>query len=107
MPRAPRRCPHPGCTTLIRGRKYCPDHTQAWTVPSDWQRPAGWEAIRQAVLERDGHRCALCGGPGADTVHHLVMQSRGGADDPSNLAAVHDRNAPHCHRAETNRQRRM
>jgi 5-methylcytosine-specific restriction protein A len=33
------------------------------------------------------------------------MQSRGGADDMSNLAAVHDRNPPHCHRAETNRQR--
>jgi 5-methylcytosine-specific restriction endonuclease McrA len=104
MPRAPRRCPHTGCTTLIRGRKYCPEHTQAWEG-SEWTRPANWDAIRRAVLERDQYHCQLCGGPGADTAHHLVMKSRGGTDTMDNLVAVHDRNPPHCHRAETNRQR--
>jgi len=32
--------------------------------------------------------------------------SLGGTDDPSNLAAIHDRVAPHCHRAKTAADRR-
>lgn len=104
MPRAPRKCPAPGCATLIRGRKYCDEHTETWNG-SEWTRPANWRAIRLEVLERDGYRCRLCGGPNADTVHHRTLLSRGGGSDPADLIAVHDRNAPHCHRAETNRQR--
>lgn len=105
MPKAPRRCPTPGCTNLIRHTDYCPDHTEAWTVPSGWQKPPGWERIRQAVLERDDYRCHRCGEPGADTVDHITPQHQGGTDAMSNLAAVHDRVAPHCHRTKTNQER--
>lgn len=60
-----------------------------------------WRRLRATILTRDQHLCYLCGQPDADTVDHLVPVYRGGTDDPSNLAAVHDRNPPHCHRAKT------
>lgn len=104
MPRAPRRCPHAGCTELIRGRKYCPAHTETWEG-SEWTRPANWRAVRLEVLERDGYRCRVCGGLGADTVHHPEMLSRGGSSRPEDLVAIHDRQPPHCHRTVTNQQR--
>lgn len=104
MPRAPRKCPHPGCAELIRGRKYCPAHTETWEG-SDWKRPPGWDRIRREVLERDGYRCRVCGGNNADTVHHIDMLSRGGSSRPEDLVAIHDRNPPHCHRTVTNQQK--
>lgn len=53
------------------------------------------------VLRRDKGICYLCGGEGADTVDHIVP-----GDDHSlgNLAAVHDRIAPHCHRIKSSRE---
>jgi 5-methylcytosine-specific restriction endonuclease McrA len=52
-------------------------------------------------MTRDRGVCYLCGEPGADTVDHIVP-----GDDHSlpNLAAVHDRVAPHCHRAKSSRE---
>jgi len=105
MPKAPRRCPSPGCTNLIRHTAYCPDHTEAWANPSGWVKPKGWDRIRQAVLERDNYICHECGHSGADTADHVIPQSRGGPDTMANLAAVHDRVPPHCHRAKTGRDR--
>lgn len=105
MPKAPRRCPAPDCTNLIRHTQYCPDHTTAWATPSGWQKPPGWERLRQTVLERDNWTCYLCGQPGADTADHVTPVSQGGTHTLGNLAAVHDRNAPHCHRTKTNRDR--
>lgn len=105
MPKAPRRCPSPGCTNLIRHTEHCEDHTEAWSVPSGWTRPPGWERIRREVLERDDYRCHVCGRQGADTVDHIVPISQGGTDAMSNLGAVHDRTPPHCHRAKTNQDR--
>jgi hypothetical protein len=35
----------------------------------------------------------------------VLSVANGGTDDPSNLAAVHDRNPPHCHRAKTAAER--
>lgn len=50
------------------------------------------------VLKRDSGICYLCGEEGADTVDHIIA-----GDDHSltNLAAVHDRTPPHCHRYKT------
>lgn len=57
--------------------------------------PTNWPALRRAIFARDGHTCWICGQPGADTIDHKVQ-----GDDHSltNLAPVHDRNPPHCHR---------
>jgi len=41
----------------------------------------------RAVLERDHHRCAYCGGAGATTVDHVYPRSRGGGNSWSNLVA--------------------
>ncbi|MEV0357118.1 HNH endonuclease [Nocardia sp. NPDC050697] len=105
MPKAPRRCPSPGCTTLIRHTRYCDEHTEAWATPSGWKAPRGWAALRERVLERDNWTCHLCGRPGADTVDHRTPVHKGGSHLESNLAAVHDRVAPHCHRTKTNQDK--
>lgn len=49
--------------------------------------PAGWDALRRFVLERDEHRCYMCGGY-ATHVDHVINAASGGTDDPSNLAAI-------------------
>ncbi|MET8796134.1 HNH endonuclease [Nocardia sp. NPDC004568] len=105
MPKAPRRCPEPGCPHLIKHRRYCPEHTPSWNVPSGWTRPPGWDSDRRTVLERDHGICHICGKPGADTVDHLIPQSAGGPDRLDNYAAVHDRVPPHCHRTKTHQDR--
>jgi 5-methylcytosine-specific restriction protein A len=50
------------------------------------------------VLKRDNGICYLCGEPGADTVDHIVPNDDHGL---TNLAAVHDRVPPHCHRSKS------
>ncbi|WP_432510653.1 HNH endonuclease [Kineococcus sp. SYSU DK001] len=65
---------------------------------------SAWQRLRAQVLERDGRRCHLCGGVDADAVDHLVPVSQGGGDELSNLAAVHDRVWPNCHRKKTARE---
>lgn len=107
MPKAPRRCPAKGCTASIRHTRYCPDHTPAWDVPSGWRRPPGWASDRRDVLKRDKGICYICQQPGADSVDHVTPQFAGGADRLDNYRAVHDRNAPHCHRGKTNRDRAL
>ncbi|MGO4201088.1 HNH endonuclease [Rhodococcus sp. TAF43] len=41
-----------------------------------------------AILARDHHRCAYCGGRGANTVDHVYPRSRGGGDTYGNLVAA-------------------
>lgn len=53
------------------------------------------------VLKRDKGICYLCNRDGADTVDHIVT---GDNHDLSNLAAVHDKVEPHCHRAKSARE---
>jgi 5-methylcytosine-specific restriction protein A len=106
MPRAPRKCPQEGCEQRITLGRYCIDHSDHWTLqPSGWQKPPGWDQLRRAVLERDRGICYRCGRPGADTVDHIRSVARGGDHSMNNLAPVHDRTPPHCHRAKTNRER--
>lgn len=50
--------------------------------------PPGWPALRRQILERDGFRCHVCGGFGADEVDHVRP---GDNHHPSNLAAIHAR----------------
>ena len=53
-----------------------------------------WERVRRQVLDRDRHRCQMCGRAGLLEVHHLVALDDGGAAlDPDNLVSW----CPPCH----------
>lgn len=101
MPRAPRRCPgnHGNCTNLIRNRRYCDDHTEAWAGPRtassiitgthQWR-----EHIKPAILERDRHQCqiryeSICTGI-ATVVDKIIPAARRLeiATQPDNLRAA-------------------
>ena len=65
-----------------------------------------WRRVRDAVLERDGHRCQLrlpgyCLGV-ATTADHIMTVHQGGTDDPTNLRA----SCAPCNLARENRRRR-
>lgn len=66
--------------------------------------PSNWTRLARAVLERDGGRCHVCGASGADGVDHIVPETLGGTDDPSNLAAIHHHVWPYCHRTKSARE---
>lgn len=67
----------------------------------DWD----WDTLRKKAYERDEYECRNCraqGGKKGDTelhAHHIVPQSNGGNDRPSNLATLcrdcHERIHPH------------
>jgi len=44
-----------------------------------------WRKLRLVVLDRDRHRCQVCGATELLEVHHLVPVSEGGTDTLSNL----------------------
>lgn len=50
------------------------------------------------ILRRDEGRCHVCGEYGADQVDHVIPLAEGGADDDSNLAAIH---GEPCHKQKT------
>lgn len=49
--------------------------------------------VRQAILDRDGHKCFFCGATTNLHVHHMTPRSKGGTDDPENLLVVCEK----CH----------
>lgn len=56
-------------------------------MPSkDRERGRRWKRLREAVLRRDGHRCAWCGAK-ATHADHVVPRSLGGPDTLANLVA--------------------
>ncbi|MEZ0285650.1 MAG: hypothetical protein ACAH79_10505 [Thermoleophilia bacterium] len=59
--------------------------------PRDSPYGRSWARARRAVLARDGYRCHISGGPGADSVDHLdPVATHGPAIPPLNrLAAAH------------------
>lgn len=47
-----------------------------------------WGVMRECVLERDGHKCRICGRP-ANEVHHIRPKSFGGSKcNPRNLICL-------------------
>lgn len=55
----------------------------------------GWQwstVIAPAILNRDGHRCVMCGAPCPHPRHHHVdhrtPRALGGSDEPGNLRTV-------------------
>lgn len=91
MPRAPRRCPAPDCTELIRGsQRYCSDHTKHWTGPrtnsSRITSTREWkDTVKPRVLKRAHYRCQIQY-PGICTGRATVVDKK----DP---AAHHPRRA--------------
>lgn len=49
-------------------------------------RGPAWEALRKAVLERDGYICQHCGAEATDA-DHLIPKAMGGTDVMENLVA--------------------
>jgi len=52
-----------------------------------------WRNIRLLVLERDEHRCKLCGKKTSGQVHHIISRRQKDADDLDNLITLCGR----CH----------
>ena len=103
----PQYCLEKGCKKSVhRSTGYCPAHQKAYVSNHRKERlppPSVWERIRQTVFIRDNWTCYICKSntPPADTIDHI---QRGDNHDLDNLAPVHDRNAPHCHRSKTGRE---
>ena len=115
--KAPTPCLEQNCSNTATKFGRCPEHQRApWQGSKRRSRlPPDWATRRLIVFKRDGGICYLCGEPGADTIDHIKQ-----GDDHSleNLAPVHDRLPPHCHRykssteghlakAEQNTRRRL
>ena len=99
MRKAPTPCLETGCPEKATYQGRCDTHKKVWVGSTRKQRlPQDWNTRRAMVLKRDGGVCYLCGGGGADTVDHIIA---GDNHSLENLAAVHDRNPPHCHRYKT------
>jgi 5-methylcytosine-specific restriction protein A len=60
--------------------------------------PRDWHARKAAVRKRDGDRCWVCGGYGADQIDHKV---RGDDHSLANLAPIH--NVP-CHQRKSQQE---
>lgn len=110
MPRAPRVCAHPGCTTLTVGDSRCHEHKRpsGWsrsprTASADRTNTAAWKRTRSLVLQRDGHTCQIRGPRctvTATEVDHVTPVSQGGTDHPSNAISV----CHPCHASKTARE---
>ena len=99
MNKAPTPCIETGCEGYVINNARCKEHQTYWKGSTRRERlPKDWNTRRQIVFNRDKGICYLCGGTGADTVDHIVQ-----GDDHSieNLALVHDKVPPHCHRKKT------
>lgn len=62
------------------------------------KNPPGWAETRARIFKRDGRRCYICGGVGADEIDHVLAIELGGGHEDSNLAAIHS--SP-CHKRKT------
>lgn len=96
MPLAPTPCLEADCFEYATRQGRCQKHQRPWQGSTRKQRlPKDWPTRRLIVLRRDKGICHLCGQPGADTVDHIQP---GDNHELTNLAPVHDRVPPHCHR---------
>ena len=98
----PTKCLNTGCYEYVVYHGRCQEHQRPAFENSTRKArlPKDWNTRRQIVMARDKGICYICGGEGADTVDH-VKQSMQDDHSLDNLAAVHDRVAPHCHRYKT------
>ncbi|MGW4718866.1 HNH endonuclease [Nocardia sp. NPDC004260] len=103
MPRAPRKCPKPGCENRITNSTYCEDHTQHGWVNGGRTRTTTPEhrEFRRDVLQRDDYTCQLCGhrDPTGKTVQadEIIPVSRGGTPTLANGQCL----CIPCHKGKT------
>lgn len=66
---------------VVTAASRCPQHT----VRNGSTR--SWRSTRASILERDRHRCQVCGGPASEVDHRRRLVD-GGTDNPTNLRAL-------------------
>jgi 5-methylcytosine-specific restriction protein A len=101
MPRAPRKCPKPGCETRITNQRYCDEHMPInWAYGTDRTSTPLHREWRSAVLQRCGGRCQIRGPKCTTTAteaDHIIPVAEGGTYTLSNgQGTCHT-----CHQAKT------
>ena len=93
----PRVCATDGCPELAVRRGRCQDHVRAFERAAARRNPsrasygsARWRRVRRLAVERDGHRCVLCGSGDHPHVDHIDGQGLDGphAFELSNLRTL-------------------
>lgn len=89
----------------IAGTGYCEQHKPESFTTAGGQKtlplPKGWGRLRENILRKHKGICYICGEAGADEVDHIIPRHLGGSDLPHNLAPIHQKLPPHCHRQKT------
>lgn len=92
------------CWNSVFKNGYCEKHQpEPWYNPN-YKKPKNWESLKRFVIARDRGVCYICGEGGSDSVDHIVPKSEGGSDLTENLAAVHEKIPPHCHKEKTKQE---
>ena len=62
-----------------------------------------WRSLARRVVQRDKHRCYLCGRWGSGADHVLAVGDGGAARDPENIRCICDNRdrADNCHDRKT------
>lgn len=91
-----------GCPEDATNEGRCPTH-QRKRPKRTTVSVSGWEEQRRAkrVIARDHGQCYVCELLGADQADHVVPLSQGGADDESNMRAIHSS----CHAKKSEAER--
>jgi len=88
-----RPCPRCRVVLIASPLKFCAscERERDRARGSTTARGLGWsyQAKRRRILERDLYLCWLCGGPGADSVDHVIPRVQGGTNEDANLRAAH------------------
>ena len=122
MPPRPRRaCVNPLCRHYSTdGGNYCEEHKpkqrSGWAtyhkeVNGNSRHKAGygagWDKLREAVLNRDRHLCVPCYKLGlftmATAVDHIQNKASGGTNDINNLQSI----CYSCHKRKTQKESRL
>lgn len=63
-------------------------HKGIWATDCKKGRPVFWDAIQTHILNRDNHRCRICGSEKNLTVHHMIPVAVGGTSEDWNLITL-------------------
>ena len=99
----PRRCAKPTCNKLQPCPR--PGHQRGWTNlgPNFRPLPHNWDALKAAVVRRDGEKCSRCERRHNLELDHVIERSDGGTDDLSNLRLL----CKPCHKDKTDEAKRQ